>query len=389
MSRTTAELEATYRFGAGWRLTVRGRAHVDPVQRLGYPRNVWLDPREVILGTKIKAVNLRLGLQQVVWGQADGLRVLDVINPLDYREFILEEFLDSRRPLWGARADWSLGKGSLEGVWIPYFAPGRTAGPDNEFGIGTEEGLRLADGVLGNRFPRQISFRLDPARRPPYRLGSSQAALRYSRSVGRWDLTGDYFYGWEDTATPYLRDESGLALLLDPRITVEPRYDRRQVAGATAVTTAGPLVLRMEAAWNPRKAAALSAFPPHSGWGKFGQFLGVAGVDYTPASWIWISGQYFLQMTAAPQRVLTAPRNDHLISVYLRTQFFRDRLRPELFVLTGLNQRQYMIRPRIARSFNDHWIGSVGADFLGGATTTAFGIFTSRDRVVLELKWMH
>ena len=104
MSRTFFDGKGVLKISNDWRLTLEARAHIDPVERLGYPKSVWVDPRQVLLDGKVKKVDVKLGLQQVVWGQADGLRVLDVINPLDYREFILEDFLDSRRPLWLARA---------------------------------------------------------------------------------------------------------------------------------------------------------------------------------------------------------------------------------------------------------------------------------------------
>jgi hypothetical protein len=101
-----------------------------------------------------------------------------------------------------------------------------------------------------------------------------------------------------------------------------------------------------------------------------------------------VSGQYFLQFVSAPQPRLLFPRYNQLASIYFRTQFFRDTFRPELFVLTGLNQREYMIRPRISKTLDDHWSVSVGADFLGGGRNNIFGHFDSRDRAVAELKWM-
>ena len=61
-------------------------------------------------------------------------------------------------------------------------------------------------------------------------------------------------------------------------MTFAPRYDRKEVFGGTAATNFGPLVLRMEAGWNARKAAAVITFPPQSGFEKFGQFSGVVGL---------------------------------------------------------------------------------------------------------------
>ena len=62
---------------------------------------------------------LRLGKQQVVWGQADGLRVLDQVNPLSFREFILGDFEDRRIPLWTVNAERTFGPVTVQLLWIP------------------------------------------------------------------------------------------------------------------------------------------------------------------------------------------------------------------------------------------------------------------------------
>lgn len=50
--------------------------------------------------------DLRFGQQQIVWGKTDGIRMLDIINPLDMREFILDDFLDLRIGLWAVRLNY-------------------------------------------------------------------------------------------------------------------------------------------------------------------------------------------------------------------------------------------------------------------------------------------
>lgn len=42
----------------------------------------------------------RLGKQQVVWGTADGMKLLDIINPTDYAEMAQNQMEDSRLPVW-------------------------------------------------------------------------------------------------------------------------------------------------------------------------------------------------------------------------------------------------------------------------------------------------
>jgi len=388
MSRTFVDAKGIYKISDNWRLTLEGRAHYDPVERLGYPKSVWIDPRQVLLDGKIKKVDLKLGLQQVVWGQADGLRVLDVINPLDTREFILEDFLDSRRPLWLARADTPIGKGSLQLIWVPYFAPARLPGAENEFGLGSSFGLGLITAAQNGSGLPPFNTRAEASERPAYQLKSSQAGARYSRSVGKWDVTANYFYGWEDTPTNYIRSIEIPPANQLPTVVFKPSFDRKEVFGGTGATNFGSVVLRMEAGWNRNKPAAVTDFPPRTGVEKFGQFSSVAGLDWSAKTWLWISGQYFFQSVNAPQNRLLFPRNNHLASIYFRTNFLRDTLRPEFFVLTGLNQQQFMIRPKLTKTFGDHWSVGVGADFLGGRQNNIFGFFDSRDRVVIELKWL-
>ena len=168
----------------------------------------------------------------------------------------------------------------------------------------------------------------------------------------------------------------------------QPKFDRKEVFGGTAATNFGAVVLRMEAGWNRSKPQAVTDNPPKTGFEKFGQFSGVTGLDWSAKTWLWISSQYFFQSVNAPQNRLLFPRNNHLASIYFRTNFQRDTLRPEFFVLTGLNQRQFMVRPKITKTLGDHWSIGLGADFLGGRQTNIFGFFDSRDRLTLELKWM-
>jgi len=42
----------------------------------------------------------RLGKQQVVWGTADGMKLLDIINPTDYAEMAQDQMEDARIPVW-------------------------------------------------------------------------------------------------------------------------------------------------------------------------------------------------------------------------------------------------------------------------------------------------
>ncbi len=135
-SRCAIEPELKLDLPAGFQLGAIGRFRADAFDRLepGLPRELDVAPvsrpaelgnhaevelREFFVQGKIGPAWLRAGKQQVVWGQADGLKVLDVVDPQDFREFILPTFEDSRIPLWTLNTEIPIGATQLQLLWIP------------------------------------------------------------------------------------------------------------------------------------------------------------------------------------------------------------------------------------------------------------------------------
>jgi len=61
--------------------------------------------REAYVDTQLGDWALRTGKQQVVWGTADGMKLLDMINPTDYGEMAQNQMEDSRIPVWMVNAE--------------------------------------------------------------------------------------------------------------------------------------------------------------------------------------------------------------------------------------------------------------------------------------------
>jgi len=61
--------------------------------------------REAYIDTTNDDWALRIGKQQVVWGTADGMKLLDAINPTDYSEMAQNQMEDSRIPVWMLNAE--------------------------------------------------------------------------------------------------------------------------------------------------------------------------------------------------------------------------------------------------------------------------------------------
>lgn len=83
-----------------------------------YSQFDWL--RELYVDTKEGKMSWRVGKQQVVWGKADGVKFLDIINPTDFRHWGQDNMADSRIPLWMITGEYAIGDtDSLQVVYVP------------------------------------------------------------------------------------------------------------------------------------------------------------------------------------------------------------------------------------------------------------------------------
>lgn len=83
-----------------------------------YSQFDWL--RELYVDTREGRMSWRIGKQQVVWGKADGVKFLDIINPTDFRHWGQDSMADSRIPLWMITGEYAIGDtDSLQVVYVP------------------------------------------------------------------------------------------------------------------------------------------------------------------------------------------------------------------------------------------------------------------------------
>ena len=106
---------------------ITGRFYYDLVYNLAhnFPNNVDSDQRQEVelrdtyFDYSDGPFDIRLGKQQIVWGEAVGLFFADVVNAKDLREFILPEFDLIRIPQWGIDAEYTKKNFHAEFLWLP------------------------------------------------------------------------------------------------------------------------------------------------------------------------------------------------------------------------------------------------------------------------------
>jgi hypothetical protein len=104
--------------------------------------------REAYVDAETNGYSIRAGKQQVVWGTADGMKLLDAINPTDYSEMAQNQMEDSRIPVWMVNAETDLEAGGSMQFILSEAKSSKIAG----LGIASGKATSHTNGNTGNAF---------------------------------------------------------------------------------------------------------------------------------------------------------------------------------------------------------------------------------------------
>lgn len=399
----STELDA--KISPAWDLTAITRIRGDAFDRLepGRPSQSTVSPvsRRLYLGDRMELglrefytraylgpTVLTLGKQQIVWGTADGLRVLDVVNPHDFREFILEDFVDSRIPLWSVKAELPLGSlldksetgrfsnTALEFVWIPDKSYNRFPEPGALYEITSPLFVPMA--------PSGTDIEFLDAERPDRFFADSDAGLRLSSFLGGWDLSLNYLYHYDDTPGFYrsLSLENGT-----PKVTVTPRYERTHLIGGTMSNAFGDLTVRGEIAGFFGKPYSTANPRDLDGVTRADELDYVLGLDWHGFSETLVSFQLFQSWMPDKDPGLFRDELESNVTLLIRREFLNDLLVAQGMWLQSLNRGDGLLRFEVSYDWTDDFQIRAGMDFFYGHQQGLFGQFDRNDRVTFGLSY--
>ena len=62
-------------------------------------------------------------------------------------------------------------------------------------------------------------------------------------------------------------------------------------------------------------------------------------------------------------------------------------IEPEILWISGIEKRDWMIRPKVKYNFRPAWQFTLGMDIFGGKTDEYLGQFHDRDRIYSEVRF--
>jgi hypothetical protein len=330
-----------------------------------------IDLREIYWDGAGTSTFWRLGKQQVVWGEADGLKLLDVINPQNFREFILDDFDDSRIPLWMVNVEYSLGDNSLvQMLWIPDTTTHDLAPAHSSFAFTSP--------VLVPRAPPGQNVTVQEARAPDHLLKDSDAGIRFTNFYGGWDVSINYLYHYVDV--PVARGE-----IVDQQLSVSQEYERSHLMGGTASSVFGDWTLRAEFAYETdRYQRTVSALP---GVAKAHQWSTVIGLDWQGWTDQFVSVQWFQSTVVDSNETLINNRREDTATLLWELKFLNETLSFKWMHIISLDHGDGVVQSKLSYNYSENIDIYLGVDSFYGDREGLYGQFKDADRFRIGLEW--
>ncbi len=361
-----------------------------PIDRWEMGNSVEAELRELYFEITLGDFDVRLGRQQIVWGESLGLRILDVINPQDFREFILDDFIDARIPLWGARIDYALRNWTLEGIFLLDFEANRAADQGSEFQF---RNIPMPALPIEMPFPPFPAVQVTKVKEPrDGRFSDAEVGLRVSRFLRSMDVSLNYFYTWDDFPTPFRR-------IIGPNtFLIEPTHKRLHLLGGSFNYAFDVFVIRGEGVVNFGKYFVSEDPNEPDGVHKRDFLLYVLGFDWTVSDNLLLNAQFFQTAILGKPSDVPDKTVSNALSLFLRSDFWNETLFPQFIVIYGINFGDLLVRPQISYQMTDLLSFTLGMDFFVGSRSGFFGQYAApvnphhryhtgrNNRIFLEIK---
>lgn len=392
-STISVQPEFTFRIGETTDLYVKPRLNISPTgdykeiyddqfertdatKTYRFNDYVVVDTFEAYLKTPLGDGNLTIGKQQVAWGTADGLRVLDAVNPVDLTNFIMAEQVDARIPLWMANYQQSLSWTDLQLLVIP----DKT---HNDYSAEPDWYYLTSPRIIPPPAPAGIKVeqhKLDDGSDNP--LKSADYGIRLTNSINGWDMTFNYLYHYDDDLI--IRHQI-VEQNNEPLILVDPAYERSNLLGGSLTFASGEFVYRSEYAYSSDRYILTKNPNDADGVENRRDFSYVLGVDWSGLNDYFFSAQFFQSILSGTTGYLVRDKVDSNVTLNISRNLSNETWKLEALYLYNLNDRDSALRSRIKYSFDDKTAFYFQYENYRGDINGLFGQFREKDRFLLYM----
>ncbi len=310
--------------------------------------------------------DLRVGKQQVVWGEAVGVFVADVVNAKDLREFILPDFDSIRIPEWGTNLEFTEDNFHSEFVFLPGLEFNRLGVSGSEFAYG----LPILEGM---------PFTYHDAKKPKDSLENSKLGTRFNYLWEGFDTGVFYLHSWTQSPVLYRTINAGT-------YDFDPQYKRLDTFGATVSKEIHDVVLKSDFVYTHDDYFSTSDPADPDGVTQSGRLEYLLGADYTFFNKIDFNVQFIQNVILKHTDSMTnLDKFNNSFSIRINRDFFNRKLETEFLAIYGMNAPDFLYQPKVKYNLTNSLQACVGADIFSGNSSGSFGYFHNKSRWYSEL----
>jgi hypothetical protein len=307
----------------------------------------------------------KAGRQIIIWGKADGLRITDVISPMDLTEFLAQDYDDIRMPVNGIVLSRFGTNWDLDLVLVPVFESFLLPGADNPWGTDFNE-LGLVE---------------DEALTPEFNFSNIEYGGKLSFYLSGIDIDISVLNTW-NKAPVYsysIDDSTGV-------IHIRPEHHRLGFVGFGFSKSLDAFIIRGESAIYFGKKFTPDLENDNLGLLESNSINYLLGIDWYPGNEWTITGQFSDEYILDYSTEFALGEHTYISTFGISKKILHSTLSLSTFGYIGLNEGDFFNRTSFDYSLSDNIHVLAGFDWFYG-DGGAFGRYNKNSQVWFKAKY--
>ncbi len=327
-----------------------------------------IELREAFFEYSAKSWDLKAGRQIITWGVADGMRITDIISPMDMTEFLAQDYDDIKMPVNAIRLRYLKPKMNFELIYIPipsFFIMPYEA--ENPWSVFPTDGSPVYDIEMDNK--------------PELEFADSEFGARFS-----------FFLSGADFSVSALHTRNKMPVFScsyssnDDTVFVKANHYNLDMLGLDFSIPKGQFVFRGEAAYYIGEFHEFNEQNINIEPVKKNSLNWLFGIDWYPGNDWTVTAQYSHKLITDYLDILAEKENTILSTAGITKKLFRSTLSISTFAYIDINNSGFFDRSSIDYALSDEIHLLIGYDWFQGGKGM-FGLYKNNSEYWFKAKF--
>ncbi|NCC99086.1 MAG: hypothetical protein EOL95_05190 [Bacteroidia bacterium] len=323
--------------------------------------------REAFFRYNTEKWDLKVGRQIITWGVADGIRVTDLVSPMDYTEFLAQDYDDIRIPENGFRLKYLHPKFNVEGVFIPvaeFF----------QLPLSAENPWSVMSSIT---MPYSLNMNDIPAKK----LSNAEFGGRISFFLSGIDVSLSALHTWNKM--PVIN--KSLSVNSDS-LYMKAHYERLDMIGADMSVPLGKFVIRAEVAAYLGELQELDMPVNLDATIRKNTYNGLLGLDFYPGNDWTVMVQYYHKYISDYDEIISVKKNSGLVTFNISKKLLQTTMTLSSFTYYDITYNSFYNRTSVDYALTDQIHLTGGYDWFHGEKGS-FAMYKNNSEYFVKFKY--